>query len=183
MTLDPDTAHPSLIVSEDGKQVRDGGVVKTLPGNPKRFKDDRLVLSRQSFSSRTLYFEVQVKDTNCYFGVARTTTTFFQVSRKTKSINQTTITPENGYWVLKKTTFGLVFNADPVVQLLQRPKLQKVGVFVDYNKRLVSFFDVEARVCIYSTGCTFHQPLYPLLGLLSNPSSASLIISAVKQTD
>ncbi|KAK0150021.1 Zinc finger protein RFP [Merluccius polli] len=37
VTLDPDTAQPSLILSEDGKQVHDGGVEKNLPDNHKRF--------------------------------------------------------------------------------------------------------------------------------------------------
>ncbi|CAL8389376.1 unnamed protein product [Boreogadus saida] len=36
VTLDPDTAQTTLILSEDGKQVHDGGVGKKLPGNPKR---------------------------------------------------------------------------------------------------------------------------------------------------
>jgi hypothetical protein len=62
-----------------------------------------------------------------------------------------------------------------------------VGVFVDYDEGLVSFYDVEARVHIYSaTGCTFTEPLYPFL----NPwyqdegrNSAPLIISPVNQTD
>ena len=37
VTLDPDTAQPQLILSEDGKQVHDGGVQKNLPDNRKRF--------------------------------------------------------------------------------------------------------------------------------------------------
>ncbi|CAL8236503.1 unnamed protein product [Arctogadus glacialis] len=40
LTLDPDTAHPELIRSEDGKQVNDGDVVKKLPEDPKRLTDD-----------------------------------------------------------------------------------------------------------------------------------------------
>ena len=37
VTLDPDTAYPTCIVSKDGKQVHQGGVYKLLPDNPKRF--------------------------------------------------------------------------------------------------------------------------------------------------
>ncbi|CAL8335253.1 unnamed protein product [Gadus morhua 'NCC'] len=72
VTLDPDTAHPRLILSEDGKQVHDGGVWKELPDNPKIFTQYIHVLTRQSFSSGRFYFEVQVKDkTEWYLGVAR----------------------------------------------------------------------------------------------------------------
>jgi hypothetical protein len=62
-----------------------------------------------------------------------------------------------------------------------------VGVFVDYDEGLVSFYDVEARVHIYSaTGCTFSEPLYPFLypGIhYGGTNSAPLIISPVNQTD
>ncbi|CAL8240639.1 unnamed protein product [Gadus morhua 'NCC'] len=65
--------------------------------------------------------------------------------------------------------------------------MMEVGVFVDYDEGLVSFYDVEARVHIYSaTGCTFTEPLYPLLSPWihgGGRNSAPLIISPVNQTD
>ncbi|CAL8389325.1 unnamed protein product [Boreogadus saida] len=146
VTLDPDTAQTTLILSEDGKQVHDGGVGKKLPGNPKRFTFHIFVLTKQSFSSGSFYFEVQVKEHTAWrLGVA------------SESINR-------------------------------KAELQKVGVFVDYDEGVVSFYDVEARVHIYSaTGCTFTEPLYPFLapcfcgnhGINSPP----MIISPVNQKD
>uniref|UniRef100_A0A8C5AHP4 Bloodthirsty n=1 Tax=Gadus morhua TaxID=8049 RepID=A0A8C5AHP4_GADMO len=179
VTLDPDTAHPSLILSEDGKQVHDGGVVKILLDNPKRFTTYLFVLTRQSFSSGRFYFEVQVKDkTKWWLGVAR------------ESIDRTGgtgWTPETGYWTLVYDKDVLVFNDNPSVRLPLRAELQKVGVFVDYDEGLVSFYDVEDRVHIYSaTGCTFTEPLYPILFPSSDKegrNSAPLIISPVNQTD
>ncbi|CAL8394056.1 unnamed protein product [Arctogadus glacialis] len=146
VTLDPETAFPSLTLSEDGKQVHHGGVRKVLPDNRKRFTKYTLVLTRQSFSSGRFYFEVQVKDkTFWWLGVAR------------ESIKR-------------------------------KAELQKVGVFVDYDEGVVSFYDVEARVRIYSaTGCTFSEPLYPFLCPgrhdYGGNNSAPLIISPVNQTD
>ncbi|CAL8377172.1 unnamed protein product [Boreogadus saida] len=176
VTLDPDTAHPRLILSEDGKQVHDGGVAKKLPHNPKRFTYYACVLTRQSFSSGRLYFEVQVKDkTACYLGVVRES-----IHRK----GWTSWTPETGYWTLYYDKDGLVFNGNPAVRLPLRAELQKVGVFVDYDEGLVSFYDVEARVHLYSaTGCTFREPLYPFLCPYGGKNSAPLIISPVNQTD
>ncbi|XP_056444045.1 E3 ubiquitin-protein ligase TRIM39-like [Gadus chalcogrammus] len=180
VTLDPDTAHPKLILSEDGKQVHDGGVVKILPENPKRFTKYILVLTRQSFSSGRFYFEVQVKDkTQWYLGVAR---------ESIDRIGPIIVTPETGYWTLLLNKDGFSFKDNPYVRLPLRAELQKVGVFVDYDEGLVSFYDVEARVHIYSaTGCTFSEPLYPFLcpGRLDyeGNNSAPLIISPVNQTD
>ncbi|CAL8377066.1 unnamed protein product [Gadus morhua 'NCC'] len=179
VTLDPDTAHPRLILSGDGKQVHDGGVAKKLPDNPKRFTYYICVLTRQSFSSGRFYFEVQVEDkTVWYIGVAR------------ESINRkgfTPRTPETGYCTLYYDKDGLVFKGNLDVCLPLRYELQKVGVFVDYDEGLVSFYDVEARVHLYSaTGCTFREPLYPFLSTgfpWAVQNSAPLIISPVNQTD
>ncbi|KAJ3581593.1 hypothetical protein NHX12_016479 [Muraenolepis orangiensis] len=172
VTLDPDTAHPQLILSDDGKQVHDGGVVKKHPDNPKRFKRHLFVLTKQSFSSGRFYFEVQVKDkTAWWLGVTR-------MSIRRKDVI-TSFTPENGFWTLKLFMGKLVFFGNP--------ELQKVGVFVDYDAGLVSFYDVEARAHIYSaTGCTFSEPLYPILSPWLHDggrNSTPLIISPVNQTD
>ncbi|XP_053170181.1 E3 ubiquitin-protein ligase TRIM47-like [Scomber japonicus] len=51
VTLDPDTAHPNLILSDDGKQVSHGDVKQNLPDNPERFFPSTAVLGKQSFSS------------------------------------------------------------------------------------------------------------------------------------
>ncbi|CAL8377064.1 unnamed protein product [Gadus morhua 'NCC'] len=180
VTVDPDTAHPMLILSEDGKQVQYGGELKKLRNNIKRFTYYACVLTRQSFSSGRFYFEVQVRDkTRWYLGVVR------------ESINRkgwTTWTPETGYWILYYSkNDGLAFYNNSAVRVPLRAKLQKVGVFVDYDEGLVSFYDVEARVHLYSaTGCTFREPLYPFFSTWFTSdvkNSARLIISLVNQTD
>ncbi|XP_030195536.1 E3 ubiquitin-protein ligase TRIM39-like [Gadus morhua] len=174
VTLDPDTAHPCLTLSDDGKQVNYGGLVNQLPDNPKRFTYFAGVLSRQSFSSGRFYFEVQVKDTSVwYLGVARES-----INRKANIA----LTPKNGYWMILFHKDLFLFHDDPVVLLPLRAELQKVGVFVDCDEGLVSFYDVEAKVHIYSaTGCTFSEPLYPFLCPIA--ICAPLIISPVNQTD
>ncbi|XP_074489701.1 zinc finger protein RFP-like isoform X1 [Sebastes fasciatus] len=90
VTLDPDTANPKLILSDDGKEVKHGDVRKNLPDNPERFDSCVNVLAKQSFSSGRFYYEVQVKGkTGWDLGVAR------------ESINRKggiTPSPQNGYW-------------------------------------------------------------------------------------
>ncbi|XP_023191107.1 E3 ubiquitin-protein ligase TRIM21-like [Xiphophorus maculatus] len=179
VTLDPDTAHPNLILSDDGKQVKHGDVKKKLPDNPERFSHCVSVLGQQSFSSGRFYFEVQVKGkTDWTLGVVRES-----VDRKGK-IN---LSPQNGFWTFwLRNGYEYLAFAGPPVRLHLHPGPQKVGVFVDYEEGLVSFYDVDAAALIYSfTGCCFKEKLYPYFSpSLSDggKNSAPLIICPVDQT-
>ncbi|KAK9978469.1 hypothetical protein ABG768_020220 [Culter alburnus] len=150
--LDADSAHPRLIVSDGGKQVRDGNRLKEEDGKD-RFSDFLGVLGKDGFSSGSFYFEVQVKDQ-----------TEWDVG---------------SYW-----TVGLVngeyWARDPsYVSLSLRVNPQRVGVFVDYEKGLVYFNDVESMTHIHTyTGQSFTGKLYPFvcLGYMRNENSTPLMI-------
>ncbi|XP_039668948.1 E3 ubiquitin-protein ligase TRIM39-like [Perca fluviatilis] len=177
VTLDPDTAHPELILSDDGRQVNHCDVWKTIPNSKKRFSYRTSVLGKQSFSSGRLYFEVQVKEkTKWTLGVARES-----INRK----GDITLSTEDGYWTiwLRKGNEYKACAVPPVLLSLKcRP--QKVGVFVDYEEGLVSFYDVDAAALIYSfTGCSFTEKLFPFFHTGNNEggtNSAPLIISPVR---
>ncbi|XDV46580.1 hypothetical protein PO909_014453, partial [Leuciscus waleckii] len=154
VTLDPDTANPRLILSDDGKQVSRGDVKQDVPENPKRF-DPICVLAKQGFSSGRFYYEVQVKGkTEWDLGVIRES-----INRKGKIW----LTPVDGYWTVALRNENQYKACElPPVSLSLRVKPEKVGVFVDYEEGLVSFYDVESRSHIYSfTGQTFTEKLYP----------------------
>ncbi|XP_045070074.1 E3 ubiquitin-protein ligase TRIM39-like [Coregonus clupeaformis] len=178
VTLEPDTAHPSLILSEDGKQVRYGNTLQNISDNPKRFDCHRFVLGKDGFSSGRFYYEVTVKGkTRWNLGVAREST-----DRK----GIITPRPEDGLWTVSRRDENVYLNGtlNSILSLTEKP--QKVGVFVDYEEGQVSFYDVEARSHIYSfTGCTFTEKLFPCLGPSDNDdgqNSAPLIISPVNHT-
>ncbi|XP_030266586.1 E3 ubiquitin-protein ligase TRIM21-like isoform X2 [Sparus aurata] len=180
VTLDPDTVYPYLILSDDGKQVKHGDVKKKLPNNPERFDKCACVLAKQSFSSGRFYYEVQVKEkTDWDLGVARES-----INRK----GHITASPQNGYWTIcLRNENEYRACAGPPVGLSLKSRPEKVGVFVDYEEGLVSFYDVDAAALIYSfTGCCFTQKLYPLFGPCVNDggkNSAPLIISPVNHTE
>ncbi|XP_033985594.1 zinc-binding protein A33-like [Trematomus bernacchii] len=177
VTLDPDTAHPNIILSGGGKQVSDSDVKKNLPKNPERFSDCICVLGKQSFSSGRFYFEVQVKGkTEWELGVAR------------ESINRKggiKLGPQWGFWTIWLRN-GIEYKAldTPPVLLSLKSQPQKVGVFVDYEEGLVSFYDVDAAALIYCfTGCSFTEKLFPYFSPYDNDdgkNSAPLIISPVR---
>ncbi|XP_038856004.1 E3 ubiquitin-protein ligase TRIM39-like [Salvelinus namaycush] len=179
VTLDPDTAHPKLILSEDGKQVRCGDTPQNLPDNPKRFNKYLFVLGQDGFSSGRFYYEVTVNGkTRWTLGVARES-----IDRK----GSVSPSPEYGLWtVVLMDGNQYTACASPQVILSLREKPKKVGVFVDYEEGQVSFYNVEARSHIYSfTGCTFKDKLFPFFIPSNNDdgkNSAPLIISPVNHT-
>nr|AAI54145.1 Zgc:173581 protein [Danio rerio] len=176
VTLDPDTANPYLILSDDGKQVKHGDIEQKLSDKPQRFDPNPFVLGKEGFSSGRFYFDVQVKGkTDWILGVARES-----INRK----GQITLTPNNGYWtVILRNGNEYKACAGPPVSLSVRVNLQRVGVFVDYEEGLVSFYDVESSSHIYSyTGQTFTDKLYPYFSPCPNyggKNSNPLIITPV----
>ncbi|XP_068458673.1 E3 ubiquitin-protein ligase TRIM21-like isoform X1 [Clinocottus analis] len=179
VTLDPDTAHPKLILSDDGKQVKHGDVRKNLPNNPERFNTSVNVLAKKSFSSGRFYYEVQViGKTKWALGVVRES-----INRKGKI----KLSPQKGFWTIclrNENEYKAL--TGPSVRLSLRSGPQKVGVFVDYEESLVSFHDVDAAALIFSfTGCCFKEKLFPFFSPGNNDggkNSAPLIISPVNHT-
>ncbi|XP_072543471.1 zinc-binding protein A33-like isoform X2 [Salminus brasiliensis] len=179
VTLDPDTAHPYLLLTDDGKEVRHSDIEQNRSDNPKRFTSCVNVLGKEGFSSQRFYYEVQVRGkTEWDLGVVRES-----ITRKGKI----TLTPQNGFWtVWMRNGNEYKACAGPSVLLSLREKPQKVGVFVDYEEGLVSFYDVEARSHIYSfTGQSFTEKLYPYFSPCPNDggkNSSPLIISPVSNS-
>uniref|UniRef100_A0A8C3AKX1 Uncharacterized protein n=1 Tax=Cyclopterus lumpus TaxID=8103 RepID=A0A8C3AKX1_CYCLU len=169
VTLDLETAHQDLILSDDGKQVSQGDKQQY-----QGFYCTRCV------SSGRFYYEVQVKGkTDWIVGVVRRsvhTGSFF-----------ITASPENGYWTVHLMDGNQYARTDPATDLVLKSTPQKVGVFVDHEEGLVSFYDVDTAALIYSfTGCNFTEKLCPYL----NPKHSNeanppppLIICSINPAD
>ncbi|XP_041663833.1 E3 ubiquitin-protein ligase TRIM39-like [Cheilinus undulatus] len=176
VTLDPDTAHPKLVLSENRKQVYHGDVALSLPDSPKRFYPGVSVLGKEGFSSGRFYIEVQVKGKKEWdVGVA-----LESVSRK----GGNTLNPENGYWAMgmRQGESYWALSTTPIhLPLVEKP--QKIGVYVDLEGGQVSFYNVDSASHIYSfTGYAFNEQLFPYFNPRRNHSgvnSAPLIILPV----
>ncbi|MBN3320041.1 A33 protein, partial [Atractosteus spatula] len=179
VTLDPNTADPRLILSEDGKQVRLGDTPQDLPDNPERFDRCVSVLGKDGITSGRHYWEVEVGEkTNWTLGVAR------------ESINRKgviTLRPQYGYWAVWLRNGNEYWaRAEPPVLLPLSQKPQKVGVYVDYEGGQVSFYNVDNRSHIYTFTASFTEKLFPYFspGLhQGGTNSAPLIICPVSHTD
>lgn len=171
VNLDPSTAHPKLIISEDWKSVRLGKNQQTFLENSKRFDFVVNVLGKESFSSGRHYWEVEVKHkTDWTLGVAKGT-----VSRKGHLL----IRPDAGFWTINLKDGMYKANSESSILLSLRERPQKVGVYVDYGRGQVSFYSVDSRTHIFSfSGYNFTEELHPLLrpGLNDDGKNTSPLI-------
>ncbi|XP_023377772.1 erythroid membrane-associated protein isoform X3 [Pteropus vampyrus] len=154
VTLDPDTAHPKLILSEDCRCVKLGDRRQPVPDNPQRFDFVVSVLGSECFMAGCHYWEVYVGDkTKWILGVCSES-----VSRKGK----VTASPANGHWLVRRSR-GNEYEALTSPQTSFRLKEPPccVGIFLDYEAGVISFYNVTDKSHIFTFTHTFSGPLRP----------------------
>ncbi|XP_012921001.1 pyrin [Heterocephalus glaber] len=154
--LDPATAHPNLVFSDDMKSVRLGGQWDRLPDNPERFDSCIFTLGSPRFFSGCHYWEVEVGNKTAWvLGVCHAST-----SRK----GSVTLTPENGYWVvmmMKPNEYQASTIPPTHLRMSEPPK--RVGIFLDWKTGHISFYNVTVRSHIYTfTSFSSSGPLQPI---------------------
>ncbi|CAM4690980.1 unnamed protein product [Lepidochelys olivacea] len=142
VTLDPDTANPYLVLSEDRKRVRHRDEHQDLPDNPERFDTMAAVLGAEGFTGGRRYWEVEVGDKNVwYLGVCRE-----NVSRKGHIL----FVPANGYWTIWQEGDQLRANTSPPTPLPVSVRPSQVGIFLDYEAGEVSFYNVTDKSHLFT---------------------------------
>uniref|UniRef100_A0A8C3XM54 E3 ubiquitin-protein ligase TRIM39-like n=1 Tax=Chelydra serpentina TaxID=8475 RepID=A0A8C3XM54_CHESE len=170
VTLDPDTAHPNLVLYEDRKCVRHGDTRQDLPDNPERFDCCHCVLGTEGFTGGRCYWEVEVGDmTDWMLGVCRES-----VSRKGWVI----LTTENGYWAMWLWDGEYKVLTSPRTSLPVSVRPSRVGIFLDYEAGEVSFYNVTDRSHLFTFTGTFSGTLRPYFcpGLNSGGKNAAPLI-------
>uniref|UniRef100_A0A2K5DAV0 B30.2/SPRY domain-containing protein n=1 Tax=Aotus nancymaae TaxID=37293 RepID=A0A2K5DAV0_AOTNA len=161
--LDPDTANPILLVSEDQRTVQRAEEPRDMPDNPERFEWRYCVLGCGSFTSGRHYWEVEVGDRKeWHIGVCSK-----NVERKKGWVK---MTPENGYWTMGLTD-GNKYQA----------LTEKVGVFLDYETGDVSFYNAVDGSHIHTfLDICFSGPVYPVFRILTLEPTALTICPVPK---
>ncbi|XP_053867188.1 butyrophilin subfamily 1 member A1-like [Malaclemys terrapin pileata] len=143
VTLDPDTAHPELVLSEDRKSVRWGDTWQDLPNNPERFDADPCVLGYEGFSSGIHSWEVEVGD-GLFWAV--------EVARESvKRKEGVSYNPEGGIWAVERCWWGQ-YQAltSPVTPLPLSWVPRRIWVSLDYEWGQVTFFDADNESLIFT---------------------------------
>ncbi|XP_078027099.1 E3 ubiquitin-protein ligase TRIM35-like [Epinephelus lanceolatus] len=150
--LDPNTAHPELILCEDLTSVRHGKRQK-LPENPERFDNYPCVLGSEGFNSGTHSWDVEVGDsTHWRVGVASDS-----LKRKGE--------PTSGLWRIGfyKGEYSVRSLPGLSIILLLEKKPQRIRVHLDWNKGKVSFFDPDTDTHLHTFTHTFSDRLFPYI--------------------
>uniref|UniRef100_A0A2K5V3M9 Tripartite motif-containing protein 5 n=1 Tax=Macaca fascicularis TaxID=9541 RepID=A0A2K5V3M9_MACFA len=176
--LNPNSTISNVAVSVDQRQVATVRTFTFKNSNPRDFSDFG-VLGCQYFSSGKYYWEVDVSGKIAWIlGV------YSKISSPNKrkssgfvfdpSVNYANVyskyRPQYGYWVIglqntcEYNAFEDSSSADPkVLTLFMAVPPCRVGVFLNYEAGIVSFFNVTNHgALIYKfSGCRFSQPAYP----------------------
>ncbi|KAG1926529.1 tripartite motif-containing protein 35-like [Pimephales promelas] len=142
--LDPNTAHPSLALSDDLTSVRNSENKQPLPDNPERFDEYSCILGSEGFNSGTHSWDVEVKESEWW--VLGVTTVSNQ--RKGRDFFNTDV------WSVH---YGLnVRFGFPVEQ-----KYDCIRVDLDYDRGRVSFSDPVTNTHLHTFTTTFTDTLFP----------------------
>ncbi|XP_064197541.1 E3 ubiquitin-protein ligase TRIM35-like [Anguilla rostrata] len=159
VTLDPNTAHPKLSLSEDLTSVRRSGERQQLPHNPERFDREVCVLGSEGFSSGRHCWDVAVGDGGYWVvGVAKES-----ISRK-EAVDPS---PAGGVWSIWQLSGKCTALTSPATPLTVQRKLQRVRVQLDWDSGEVSFSDPSDNTPLYTFKHSFTERVFPFFNPVS----------------
>ncbi|KAM7400069.1 hypothetical protein PAMA_004664 [Pampus argenteus] len=157
ITLDPNTAHTRLLLSEGNRKVTFVIQQQSYSHHPDRFTGCYQVLSRESLTGRC-YWEVERRGGEVYVAV-----TYKNISR---AGNECRFGCNDKSWCLYCDTNSYVFLFNNIKTPVSGPRSSRVGVYLDHTAGLLSFYSVsETMTLLHRVQTTFTQPLYAGLRL------------------
>ncbi|KAK3543516.1 hypothetical protein QTP70_023229 [Hemibagrus guttatus] len=162
ITLDPNTAHPLLIVSDDLTSVRLSEEEQKLPDNPERLDACLCVLGSEGFNSGTHCWDVDVGDCAAWsLGVMT------EYAKRKGDINSRT-----GLWYMwyYDGEYGAGSTPQPHSLLSLEQKLQRIRLQLDWDRGNLSFYDPLTGTHIHTFTHTFTERLLPYLAIGSETS-------------
>ncbi|XP_042577154.1 E3 ubiquitin-protein ligase TRIM35-like [Cyprinus carpio] len=144
--LDPNTAHRSLLLSDDLTSVRVSDD-QSVPDNPERFDYHRCVLGSEGFNSGTHCWDVEVKESQ-YWSLGVTT-----ASNQRKGLGF--FNP--GVWFVWYSQY----RGSPGSGVRVERNLDRVRVNLDYERGTGSFSDPVTNTHLHTFTTSFTHTLFP----------------------
>nr|XP_046258445.1 tripartite motif-containing protein 14-like isoform X2 [Scatophagus argus] len=163
-SLDSNTAHPKLEISQDRKQVhwRRQPASESLSTQP--YDSQYCVLAQESFTTGQHYWEVIVQE-KPYWLIGVST------GRVDKKDGTSQNSPSLGVTDLSKTSW-CIYHGDgrylachdtQEKQLTVGKRIRKVGVLANIQKGELSFYNADSMALLHSFCVQWTEPLYPML--------------------
>ncbi|XP_030639311.1 E3 ubiquitin-protein ligase TRIM39-like [Chanos chanos] len=154
--LDPNTAGPYLILSEDLTSVRFSDDKQQIPDNPERIDFFHCVLGSEGFNSGTHCWDVDVGDST-YWSLGVTTETN---QRKGETFFNT------GVWRVRYMDgeYKSVASGWSFTPLTVNNKLKRIRVELDWDRGKLSFSNPQNNTHLQTFTHAFTERMFPYLG-------------------
>ncbi|XP_047676399.1 E3 ubiquitin/ISG15 ligase TRIM25-like [Tachysurus fulvidraco] len=153
LTLDPNTAHHQLILSEKNRVVTRRETQQRYSDHPERFDSWPQVLCKESVCGRC-YWEVE-RSSDVLISVS-----YKEISRKGRG-NECVFGHNSQSWSLQCSSSSVAFWHNNIKTKLQGPASSRIGMYVDYSAGTLSFYSVSDTMrLLHRVHTTFTQPLY-----------------------
>ncbi|XP_043954688.1 tripartite motif-containing protein 16-like [Gambusia affinis] len=164
ITLDPNTAHRNVLLSERNRKVTRTDQQQSYPDHPDSFSRCSQALSRESLTGRC-YWEVKRRAGEVYVAVSYKnigSTGGFGFSDKS--------------WSLRCDTQGYIFCHNNILTPVPGPVSSRLGVYLDHRAGILCFYSVsETMTLLHRVQTRFTEPLYAGIWLVCDESSAKFI--------
>ncbi|XP_031437346.2 zinc-binding protein A33-like [Clupea harengus] len=158
VTLDPNTADPRLILSEDLTSVRNSSRRQQLPDNPERFDEFFCVLGSEGFNSGTHCWDVEVGDSDVW-----------ELGVKTGSSQRKGVSALSGVWSVDHNNgaYKALSPSHPHTLLTVKEKPQRIRVQLDWDRGELSLTDPDNNTHLHTFTHTFTERVFPYFWTLS----------------
>ncbi|XP_032810977.1 uncharacterized protein LOC116942797 isoform X3 [Petromyzon marinus] len=162
-TLNPNTAHEELNISDDGKTAEWLKSPPEKPDHPDRFKYWSQVLSAESFSEGCHFWEVNVGDVdNLRVGVS------YQSILRKEPDSACLIGFNSRSWCLwKHKNKYNAWHDQHRTELEVGEHPRRIGVGLDYDKRVLLFYNADNNKHLHTFYAHFSEPLHVALWVWS----------------
>ncbi|XP_068076528.1 tripartite motif-containing protein 16-like [Danio rerio] len=164
LTLDPNTAHTKLKLSEENREVKSVSENQPYPDHPDRFDDCPQVLCRESVCGHC-YWEIDWSGDDVCISVS-----YKSIRRKGRGAE--CVFGHNAQsWSLFCSPSRFTFSHNNThTDLPVKPLSRRIGVFVDHSAGTLIFYNIyrDTMSLIHSVQTTFTEPLYPGFGFYYN---------------